>query len=238
MTVASAAPDDQTPAKRNDGAELIANTLSPTWPPRSSHPLDPMGGPDMAMAWRTCGLGKRHRVGMVASPTGKWGHVLDAALKHVGKGTIYAMAGNRGTGKTQLAAHLIDAAIRQFDRKAAKTDGFGPPRYVRALEVFLDIRACFRQSSSQAERDAIRGFVSPCMLVIDEMQERGETAWEDRILTHIIDVRYAEMRDTVLISNQPPGKFAEQLGPSIVDRMREGGGIVECVWESFRGAKT
>jgi hypothetical protein len=79
------------------------------------------------------------------------------------------------------------------------------------MEIFLDVRAAFKTAATVSERDAIRGYVSPCMLVIDEMQERGETAFEDRLLTYIIEVRYAEMRDTVLISNQLVDEFARQV---------------------------
>jgi hypothetical protein len=45
------------------------------------------------------------------------------------------------------------------------------------------------------------------------------------------------MRDTIMISNETPEKMLAQVGPSIEDRMRECGGIIECNWPSFRGAK-
>jgi DNA replication protein DnaC len=154
----------------------------------------------------------------------------------MGTGCMIGMCGNRGTGKTQMAAHLIRARLDAYRQDEAQGVG-GPPRYCRAMEIFLDVRACFKTSATVAERDAIRGCVSPCLLVIDEMQERGETAWEDRLLGYILEVRYAEMRDTVLISNQTPAEFTAQIGKSVEDRMRESGGFVECRWGSFRVQK-
>ena len=215
-------------------AKSIANILSPTWPPRCSNNY--IGATDRKMAWRTCGIGKRHRKNMVENPTGEWGRTLDRLTGIIGSGVMIGLCGNRGTGKTQLAAHLIRERLRRYDPDIVRGSG-APPRYCRAMEIFLDVRACFKTAASVSERDAIRGYISPCMLVIDEMQERGETAFEDRLLTYIIEVRYAEMRDTIIISNQTPAEFSKQIGVSAASRMREAGGMVECKWESFRNNK-
>jgi len=191
---------------------------------------------DVEMAWRTCGVGRRHRENMVASPTGEWGTALAGLTPLLGTGCLMGLCGNRGTGKSQLAAHLIRQRIETYQPDTAKGIG-GPPRYCRAMELFLDVRATFKTAATIAERDTIRGYVSPCLLVVDEMQERGETPFEDRLLTYILEVRYAEMRDTVLIANQTPAEFVRAIGKSAEDRMREAGGLVECVWGSYRAAK-
>jgi DNA replication protein DnaC len=73
------------------------------------------------------------------------------------------------------------------------------------------------------------------MLVIDEAQERGGTPWEDRILNHIIDRRYAAMIPTIIIANAKPDALVASLGESIADRMRETGGIIEITGTSHRG---
>jgi len=189
---------------------------------------------DIDMAWRTCGIGRRHRENMVESPVGEWEAMHQRLTKMVGRGCLIGICGNRGSGKTQMAAHLMRDRLDTYQPDEKRGAG-GPPRYCRAMEIFLDVRAAFKTAATVSERDAIRGYVSPCMLVIDEMQERGETAFEDRLLTYIIEVRYAEMRDTVLISNQLVDEFARQVGKSAEDRMREAGGFVECKWDSFRG---
>jgi len=42
------------------------------------------------------------------------------------------------------------------------------------------------------------------------------------------------MNDTILTCNLGTEELAASLGPSIVSRMEEGGGVIECNWPSFR----
>jgi hypothetical protein len=69
--------------------------------------------------------------------------------------------------------------------------------------------------------------------VIDECQERGETDWENRLLTYIVDKRYAQLRDTVLISNQTKDQFCKSMGSSIISRMQETGGSLNAHGSRF-----
>lgn len=102
------------------------------------------------------------------------------------------------------------------------------------MDVFLAVRETYRREISQSELEVIESFRKPSLLVIDEVQERGETAWEDRILTNLVDKRYGDGTDTLLIANLKPAALAENLGTSIADRLRETGGIIEATWGSFR----
>jgi len=102
------------------------------------------------------------------------------------------------------------------------------------MEFFLEIKASFRPDSTVTEKQVIEEFIRPKLLIIDETQERGETKWEDGLLTHLIDRRYRQERDTLLISNQTKEAFAESIGASIASRIIETGGIVLCNWPSFR----
>jgi len=54
------------------------------------------------------------------------------------------------------------------------------------------------------------------------------------MLTALIDYRYSQMRDTVIISNLKREAFTASMGASVVSRMIEAGGIIECNWPSFR----
>jgi len=51
-----------------------------------------------------------------------------------------------------------------------------------------------------------------------------------------IDKRYGSMRATLLIGNIRENELVAALGPSIIDRSRDGGGIIFCDWPSLRGA--
>lgn len=148
---------------------------------------------------------------------------IETVLRKERRGSITVLIGNRGTGKTQIAVETIrEGCIALYTA-----------RYARALDIFLEVRAAMK-SEHQTEIDAIRTYLDPEILVIDEMQERGETAFEDRLLVNILDKRYTSMLDTILIANQAPEQFITAVGASIADRIRETGGIIECTWESFR----
>lgn len=154
-----------------------------------------------------------------------WIAKRDTVLSKTGSGYMIALIGGRGVGKTQIA---VEAILHNclYSR---------PALYVTAMDIFLLIRRTFK-TDTQCELDAIADFLRPCLLVIDELGERGETEWEDRMLVYIVDHRYRNMTDTILIANLEGEKLTEQLGPSIADRLREdGSGRMTLKWESFRG---
>jgi DNA replication protein DnaC len=84
--------------------------------------------------------------------------------------------------------------------------------------------------------EIIDRMTEPGLLVIDELQERGETAFEDRLLTHLIDARYGAKRPTILIANLSKDELGKSLGPSIVDRASENGRRIDFTWNSYRRA--
>jgi len=111
---------------------------------------------------------------------------------------------------------------------------------VKAMEIFLRIRATYT-NPEQSELDAILEFTQPQLLVIDEVQQRGETDFENLMLAFLIDKRYDDMHDTIVIGNLTPKALTASLDPSITDRLIETGGVMECLWPSFRkseGAKS
>lgn len=141
-----------------------------------------------------------------------------------GTGAVAAVVGNRGTGKS----HMVCTALRHAGENGRSI------LYTTAVGMFLRIREAFRQGAEATERALVDRYARPGVLVIDEAQVRGESAWEDNVLTHIIDRRYAAMLDTVLVSNHRPEELAKSLGPSVADRMRETGVVIVCDWPSFR----
>ena len=141
-----------------------------------------------------------------------------------------------------MAAEIARSGRFPYDRTAgAKLTG-GPvePKrtavYRTAMGFFLDVRATYKKDSKETERDVIAELTRPGLLVIDELQERGETAFEDRLLTHLIDARYGAMRPTIIIANLTAKELGETLGPSIVDRVFEDGKRIDFTWDSYRRA--
>ena len=66
----------------------------------------------------------------------------------------------------------------------------------------------------------------------------ADTPAKDRMLTRLIDKRYAAELSTVLITNETAKQFVERVGPSVADRIRDDGQMVVCEWKSLRGRNT
>lgn len=142
-------------------------------------------------------------------------------------GTV-ALLGERGAGKTWMACGLV----REFCRR-----GRGA-LYRDAMDYFLELKSTYDRDAKRSQEQVEAAYLKPSLLVLDELHERGDTVWEDRMLTRLINKRYAAKLATVLIANQSPKEFKDRVGHSIHDRMFDGGGIVVCDWKSLRGRKS
>lgn len=197
----------------------------------SAAPLAPSAKPDPRIAQATkmlsaAGIPDRHRH-RIEREEHPWQTTLDKLTSRLGSGFIIAIAGIWGTGKTQLGSALIYAA----------TDKLIPSRFAAAMEFFMSLKETYGDGSKSTESNAIRAFTAPKLLVLDEMDERSQSDWENRLLFHMINQRYNQMTDTLLISRQGKEDFMRSLGGSIQSRIQETGGCIECTWPSFREAK-
>jgi DNA replication protein DnaC len=177
--------------------------------------------------WRDSNCPERHKQN-AETFTGPpvWLAKKTAAWEIVSNGGIVALIGSRGNGKTQMAVDLIRHTCNQ-DARA---------RYLKAMDFFMELRATFQRERAHDEGDVIQWYLDCRLLVLDNTDRRGSSDWEDRLLTHLIDKRYDRAVPTILIANLDPGEFAAQMGPDIVDRIRDGGGLIVADWPSFRGA--
>lgn len=167
----------------------------------------------------------RYRDAVETPPHGEeWLAAFEIAKEAVKKGGIVVFYGKRGGGKTRMAAEL--AVISGFSR------------YRTAMRFFLTVRATFRKDSEKTELEIIDELATTPLLVLDEIQERGETSFEDRLLTHVIDARYAANLPTILIANLTKKELAASLGASIVSRAQENGKSIEFTWDSYRKQPT
>lgn len=154
----------------------------------------------------------------------EWLSKLVELKERLGTGCLLGFVGQRGPGKTQMAVELIRTTCERGAQGL----------YTTAMEVFMTLKGSYADGSKRNEAQVITDFCKPALLVIDETQERGETAWEDRVMTHLIDRRYREEKDTILISNLKKEEFVKSMGVSVISRMVETGGLVPFEWESFR----
>lgn len=172
---------------------------------------------------RTWGAPTRH-VEAVACFGGDWGATYQAILSKLHSGLLAALVGGRGTGKTQMAVELMRVV----------TGKLMSARFITATDFFIQIKGTYRKDAEEKEADVLKRFQRPPLLVIDEIGKRGETDWESNLLFELINRRYNDKTDTVLIDNRSAQDFTAAIGPSLASRMVECGGIIECNWKSFR----
>lgn len=161
----------------------------------------------------------------------KWKARFSTAWEYISnrRGAIIALVGPRGTGKTQMATELARRFLPIWIAKGFQRQA----RYCRVMDFFMAIKESYGEKGG-TESDAFFPFIQPRLLVLDEVQVRNGTGWEDNALTYLLDRRYGEQRSTILISNLSVDSFEKSIGDSILSRMKESGAVIVCNWESFR----
>ena len=155
---------------------------------------------------------------------GVWGEKLAGIENKLGTGFVYGLIGTRGNGKTQLAVEVMRTA----------TERLMSAYYETAVMIFSRLKATFRPDATETEIKVIEQLRSHKLLVIDEIGKRGESAWENNLLFGLVDKRYNDMTDTILIANLEPAQFTECVGESLSSRMNETGGLIIADWASRR----
>ena len=135
------------------------------------------------------------------------------------------LCGRTGTGKTHLAISIL--------KEWLDPDCTG--RYATVKGAISEIKDTWGRESTIREEDAMRGFTTPRLLVLDEVEVEFGSDTERVILFEMLGTRYDQMLPTILISNLPRAEVSQFLGDRVVDRMREGGGrLVTFDWDSHR----
>jgi DNA replication protein DnaC len=162
------------------------------------------------------------------------------ALATTDSGGITILYGGYGTGKTRMAWEVARAhkskrpTISTSEQGWTTTSKKRPMVYTTAVNLFSTIKSTYVSGAKKSEKEVVSDFTDAALLVIDEVQERWETQYEDRQLTAIIDARYAADMPTILISNYSWEKLAFTLSPAVIDRIEENGEKLAFTWESFR----
>lgn len=176
---------------------------------------------DLRTNWNAPG---RHLSAKNLDRNGPWGETEKVLASKLGKGFLFGLIGGRGPGKTQLAIEIMRAA----------TGKLLSSYYVTAMGFFIELRSVYGRNTGPTENDVLEKYKKFKLLVIDEIGQRAETAWEDRILAELVNARYGKGNDTLLVSNHTQEEFREAIGSSIASRMNQTGGLIECNWKSYR----
>lgn len=153
-----------------------------------------------------------------------WGETVAKLIPKLGNGCLLGLIGTRGNGKTQMAVELMSAVTQEL-RTAYFTSAVG---------FFMAVKTTYKKDAVVSEEAVLREHVKPSLLVIDEIGKRAENDWENNLLFELVNRRYNALKDTLLIDNRSKAEFIETIGPSLASRMNDGGGIIECNWETFR----
>lgn len=142
---------------------------------------------------------------------------------HYKKGSWLVFSGLPGTGKSHLAAGILQAIMPAYLGK-----------YFTCMEVIQYIRSTWRKESEASEVDVLSEFASLPLLVIDEIGMQYGTESEQNHLFDVLDRRYRDMMPTILLTNQNKDGFRQYVGDRIYDRMTECARWVPFAWDSYR----
>ncbi len=216
-----------TKSNKSDEPQSIPTTTNPEFGER---PTQWVPTKHQRALLRAAGFPDRHIESVPMGPP-KWRSMVDTVhdvLVMSEYGAMIGIIGPRGTGKTQAAVAWGSQALDYENHE----DGV---LYTRVQDMFLRVRRAFGKDATMSEEEARNIYTRPHLLVVDEIQERSRSDWEQLFFTNVLDHRYGRQKLTVMIGNLTCAVFMQQLGPSIISRLTETGRIfLADEWESFR----
>lgn len=144
---------------------------------------------------------------------------FDAAAKR-GQGLI--LTGKPGTGKSHLAASVLQVLSGK------------PVMYATCMDLIRMVRETWRKDSDRSERQVLTQLGGLDLLVIDEMGVQYGTDGEQTILFDVLDLRYRNVKPTILLTNQDLQGLKGFLGDRSYDRLKETCRHVSFDWDSYR----
>ena len=161
--------------------------------------------------------------------------------EHFAAGRCLILSGKVGTGKTHIACGILRKIIvkpfADAEGNAWKSAKSHLVRYTTASGLIRAIRDTWNKSGV-SEEDAIRKFTDPDLLVLDEVGRQFGSDAERTHIEELIDLRYQEMKPTIVCTNVEKSQLPQFLGERGLDRLRENAGIMAvCDWASHRGSE-
>ncbi len=199
--------------------------------------LSGTNGAKVSLVRESSGWGEKY-CGTIPLIGDRWHAVFAEAKTLVANAALVALIGGRGPGKTQMAAEIARAGCWPLDAGewigSSRVHRGQTALYRRAMDIFLDLRDANKSGSKISEKDVLAKLEKPGLLVVDEFQERGGSDWENRVISNLLDKRYAAKRPTILIANFTTEEIRGALSDSVKSRMRENGKAFVFDWESYR----
>jgi DNA replication protein DnaC len=143
--------------------------------------------------------------------------------KHRKSGAGLILSGLPGTGKSHLAAAILQGVIPEYTGL-----------YVTCMGIIRAVRNTWRKDSEKSETQVLHLLCEIPLLVIDEVGVQYGTDGEQTILFDVLDRRYREMMPTILLTNQAKAGFKQFIGERSFDRLVETSRWVAFDWPSYR----
>jgi DNA replication protein DnaC len=141
------------------------------------------------------------------------------------EGGSMLLCGTVGTGKTHLACAIAVAVMYRYGKSARYTTFFDAASHVKSTW----------QNSGEREQEAMKSYIDPTLLVMDEVGIQYNSDVEKLIIYNILNGRYVQMLPTIIISNLPVEQLQEFITIQCLDRLKEGGGaLINFTWNSYR----
>ena len=160
----------------------------------------------------------------------------------IDQGTNIIWYGSKGTGKDHLMAATLRMAIATVAIPVAggALDEFRTftSQWVRGSDLFAERRDGIE--TGQSERDHVREYASPELLMISDIIPVAGTLtpFQMDFLYRILDRRYSEMRSTwITVNVSDRAELENRCGPQIADRLIDGAIAIGCDWPSYRKGK-
>lgn len=142
---------------------------------------------------------------------------------HLANGFSMVFSGAAGTGKSHLAAAILQAIL---------------PQHVGVYLTFMGmirlIRETWHPDSPRRESEVLAELGAVPLLVIDEIGVQYGTEAEHTLLFEVMDRRYRDQKPTILLTNQNKDGFKRFVGDRVYDRLTECARWVTFDWASYR----
>lgn len=122
------------------------------------------------------------------------------------------LSGTKGTGKTHLTVCVIKEKIYKHGAFTCK--------YVKASDLFLEIRATFNSSNAKTEEEIIEYYRNKTYLAIDDIGSGSNSEYERNVLLQILDGRQRNIKWTILTSNMDIESLGKHIGEREASRFK------------------
>jgi DNA replication protein DnaC len=143
-------------------------------------------------------------------------------------GTCLVFTGHHGTGKNHLAT-AIARMVLESGRSVVQAT---------AHSIIVRIRETWTKGGDYTDRktenEVLHSFASADLLIIDEVGKQFGSKDEVIHLFEVINLRYLEMKPTIVLSNESVQGVENYLGTAAFDRLCEDGMLLEFAWPGYR----